>query len=196
MIDTATDRVVGTPIPVGLDPYGVAVTPDGAKVYVVNLADSTVSMIDTSTDRVVGMPIPVGSLPHGVAVAPDGTRVYVTNSDIHNSTVSVIDTATNRIVGTPIPVGNSPVGVAVTPDGTKVFVAKEGSSTVAVIATATNTVIATIPIGNVPRAFGKFIGGKVVLSRHLWHSRSRAVIRNANLNTHRVPIRGRYKLSS
>jgi YVTN family beta-propeller protein len=46
-----------------------------------------------------------------------------------------------------IPVGNAPVGVAVTPDGSEVFVTNQGSNTVSVIDTATNTVTATIPVG-------------------------------------------------
>ncbi len=42
-------------------------------------------------------------------------------------------------------------GVAVTPDGSKVYVANENSNTVSVIATATNTVTATIPVGDGPQ---------------------------------------------
>jgi YVTN family beta-propeller protein len=61
----------------------------------------------------------------------------------------VIDTATNTVVGTPIRVGNYPYGVAVTPDGKHVYVAN-GSGTVSVIATATNTVVATVAVGNYP----------------------------------------------
>ncbi|MGQ0445312.1 MAG: hypothetical protein ACT4O2_09360 [Beijerinckiaceae bacterium] len=78
----------------------------------------------------------------------------------------MIDTATNKVVGTPIPVGDGPFGVAVTPDGTKVYVTNFLSNTVSVIATATNTLVATIPIpvGNCPTAFGNFIGGKAFLS--------------------------------
>ena len=38
--------------------------------------------------------------------------------------------------------------MAVTPDGSKVYVANAFSSTVSVIATATNTVTATIPVGD------------------------------------------------
>jgi YVTN family beta-propeller protein len=37
VIDTATNTVVGLPIPVGTNPIGVAVTPDGRKVYVTNI---------------------------------------------------------------------------------------------------------------------------------------------------------------
>ncbi|MGQ0445311.1 MAG: YncE family protein, partial [Beijerinckiaceae bacterium] len=55
MIDTATNKVVGTPITVGF-PYGVAITPDGRKVYVTSF--DTVSVIKTATNKVVAT-IPV-----------------------------------------------------------------------------------------------------------------------------------------
>jgi YVTN family beta-propeller protein len=106
VIDTATNTVVGSPITVGANPFGVAVTPDGSKVYVAN-SDSTVSVIATATNTVVGSPITVGFFPVGVAVTPDGSKVYVANSG--SNTVSVIATATNTVVGSPITVGNHPI---------------------------------------------------------------------------------------
>ena len=60
------------------------------------------------------------------------------------------------MVGT-IPVGSLPWGVAVTPDGSKVYVANFNDNTVSAIATATNTVVSTIPVGLIPIAFGIFI---------------------------------------
>ena len=63
VIDTATNQVVGSPITVGANPLGVAVTPDGAKVYVANAGSNTVSVIDTATNQVVGSPITVGAHP-------------------------------------------------------------------------------------------------------------------------------------
>ncbi len=149
VIDTATNMVIGSPIPVGFNPLGVAVTPDGSTVYVANRNASTVSVIDTATNTVIGSPIPVGSGPWGVAVTPDGSAVYVAN--FVANTVSVIDTATNMVIGSPIPVGSNPLGVAVTPDGSTVYVAHNAApGTVSVIDTATNTVIATIPVGILP----------------------------------------------
>jgi YVTN family beta-propeller protein len=56
-----------------------------------------------------------------------------------------------------IPVGSQPFGVAVSLDGSKVYVANTFSSSVSVIDTVTNTVIATIPVGSPPIAFGIFI---------------------------------------
>jgi YVTN family beta-propeller protein len=89
----------------------VAVTPDGSRVYVVNLIDGTVSVISTATDTVIGPAIPVGSAPEGVAVTPDGSRVYVASLGV--GTVSVISTATNTVIGPPIPVGFEPVAFGV-----------------------------------------------------------------------------------
>jgi len=72
VIDTATNTVIAT-IPVGFEPVGVAVTPDGSKVYITNNNSSTVSVIDTVTNTVTAT-IPVGLFPFGVAVTPDGSR--------------------------------------------------------------------------------------------------------------------------
>jgi YVTN family beta-propeller protein len=112
VIDTATNTVVGSPILVGSIPLGVAVTPDGSKVYVtvgfcvLSACTGGVQVIDTATNTVVGSPILVARIPLGVAVTPDSTKVYV--ADRGSNTVSVIDTATNTVVGPPIPVGKFP----------------------------------------------------------------------------------------
>jgi YVTN family beta-propeller protein len=144
VIDTETDTVVGSPIPVASNPRGVAVTSDGSKVYVAG--GGTVSVIDTATNTVVGSPITVGGNPQGVAVTPDGRKVYVARSisDFGNS-VSVIDAPPNTVAT--ITVGSFPFGVAVTPDGSKVYVANSADNTVSVIDTATDTVVTTIPVG-------------------------------------------------
>jgi YVTN family beta-propeller protein len=63
VIATATNTVLGSPIPVGNHPFGVAVTPDGSKVYVANQLANTVSVIATASDTVTGSPIPVGQSP-------------------------------------------------------------------------------------------------------------------------------------
>jgi YVTN family beta-propeller protein len=47
-------------------------------------------------------------------------------------------------------VGLKPEHLAATPDGTHVYVANINSGTVSVIRTGTNTVVATVPVGNNP----------------------------------------------
>jgi YVTN family beta-propeller protein len=125
VIDTVTNAVIAT-IPVGLNPFGVAVSFDGSKVYFTHVGG--VSVIDTVTNTVVAT-IPVGlssSCCGGVAVTPDRSKVYVVNTNAN--TVLVIDTATNTVIGSPIPVQLDPRGVAVAPDGSKVYVADEIAS--------------------------------------------------------------------
>ena len=68
VIDTATNTVVAT-IPVGVSPFGVAITPDGTRAYVANQDSNTVSVIDTATNTVIAT-IPVGANPVAVAITP------------------------------------------------------------------------------------------------------------------------------
>jgi YVTN family beta-propeller protein/VCBS repeat-containing protein len=76
-------------------PAGVAVSPNGTRVYVTNAWEDTVSVIDTTTPNpTVIATIQVGRYPMSVAVSPDGTRVYVSN---HLDTMWVIDTSKANI---------------------------------------------------------------------------------------------------
>ena len=50
VIDTSTSTV--SQIQVGYDPWGITVTPDGSKVYVVNERSNSVSVINPATNTV------------------------------------------------------------------------------------------------------------------------------------------------
>ena len=147
VIDTATDTVAATvPIP---GPEGVAITPDGAFAYVPYFDEGTgarVAVIDTSTNAVVAtvkLP-PEGGSPGGIAITPDGKFAYVADA----SQVAVIDTETNTLV-TSVTVFNS-ANVAITPDGAYAYVTGPIAESVSVISTASNTVVATVPLGGSP----------------------------------------------
>ncbi|MEU5547731.1 IPT/TIG domain-containing protein [Streptomyces sioyaensis] len=133
-------------IPVGGNPLGVALTPDGTRAYVANGASNTVNVLDTATN-IVTTTITVGVGPRLVAIAPDGAEAYVAVAD--DALLSVIDTVTNTVTAN-IPVGAGATGVSVTPDGTRLYVANQNASTVSVIDTATNTVTTTIAVGDAP----------------------------------------------
>lgn len=62
-------------IPVGAEPRGCALTPDGKTLYVANQTEGTVSVIDAKTKEVVDT-VPVGGRPGAIAVTRD--RVFVT----------------------------------------------------------------------------------------------------------------------
>jgi YVTN family beta-propeller protein len=121
----------------------MAITPDGAQVYVANILNNTVSVISTAINRRIATVL-VGEWPEAVAITPDGTKVYVANGD--SGSISVIDTAVNQVIAT-VSVGIYPTAVAITPDGTKVYVVNEGSGSISVIDITTNQVTATIWTG-------------------------------------------------
>ena len=55
-------------------------------------------------------------------------------------------TVSNAVTAT-VAVGTSPIGVAVTHNGEYVYITNEGSNSVSVISTASNTVTRNIPVG-------------------------------------------------
>ncbi|MGD0709968.1 MAG: T9SS type A sorting domain-containing protein [Bacteroidales bacterium] len=144
VINVVTNTVTATiPVPVGADPWGVSVSPDGNKVYVITNSDSTVRVINTATNTVTAY-IPVGENPVGIAVSPDGNWVYVTNGSYSmGNTVNVINSIADTVSAT-ITVGTQPYGVAVSPNGSWVYVTNDSSYTVSIINTATKSVSATI----------------------------------------------------
>jgi YVTN family beta-propeller protein len=78
-VDTGTlETVSSVPLPRAGPHFGMAVSPDGRRVYVSNLFDESVSVIDARAMRQVGAPVPVGSAPSRVAVSLDGRHVYIT----------------------------------------------------------------------------------------------------------------------
>jgi PQQ-dependent catabolism-associated beta-propeller protein len=124
-------------IPVGVEPEGMAVSPDGK--IVVNTSETTnmAHFIDTATHEIVQNTL-VDQRPRFAQFTADGKYLYV-SAEI-GGTVSVIDPGTGEILhkisfevpGIP-PEVLQPVGVRVTKDGKTVFVALGPSNRVAVV---------------------------------------------------------------
>jgi YVTN family beta-propeller protein len=148
VVDPAAGKVLRTITPPAR-PTGVAVSPDGGKLYVTCATpEGSVAVIDAASGKLAAT-IPVGHSACGPAVAPDGKRLYVCNR--FNNNVSVIDLAANREL-TRLPVVREPVEAVVTPDGKSVFVANllpndrsdgaDVAATISVIDAASNQVSA------------------------------------------------------
>ena len=163
VIDTTWNWTISQVSTQGGQSYGLAVSPNGQRLYVTNAGNNTVSVLNTSQRmlRLVGN-VSVGSAPAGVAVSPDGAKVYVANQS--GGTVSVINTADNTVVGSPIQVGANPFGVAVSPDSSRVYVSNMGSDSVSVInaAAVTPSVVSTIAVGDQPRGLALSPDGGVL----------------------------------
>jgi YVTN family beta-propeller protein len=134
-------------------PRGLALSPDGSKLYVTKaLPEGEVQVISTSTHTVVDT-IPAGHTPMAPVVSPDGSKLYVSNR--FDNTVSAITIATKQEVV--IPVTREPMAADITQDGNFLLVTNylpAGAATgtmggvVSVINTASNSVVATIQLPN------------------------------------------------
>jgi YVTN family beta-propeller protein len=125
----ASKRTVIKDIDVGLHPSGMALSPDGRRLYVANANSDTVSAIDTKTDEVIesinvrpGKKAPIGSAPNALAVSPDGKTLYVANAA--NNAVAIVDVSRRsaRVTGF-VPTGWYPTAVAAPRDGKRIWIA-------------------------------------------------------------------------
>jgi YVTN family beta-propeller protein len=107
-------------VAVGMDPEGLALSPDGRFLWVANRADGTVMVLDTGTDQVVDT-LATGKGPLGVAFTPDGRRALVSNS--LGNDVTVFDVGARKLVAR-IATGELPAGLLVEPDGRYAWVAQ------------------------------------------------------------------------
>jgi YVTN family beta-propeller protein len=107
--------VMGT-IPVGTEPEGVAVSPDGRTVYVANQGARVLSVVDASSRRVTS--VPLRNTARFVAVSRDGRLAFVSmyEDDKSGSGVAVVNTATRKVARY-LSTGVQPYALAVGPDG-------------------------------------------------------------------------------
>jgi YVTN family beta-propeller protein len=150
-------------VPVGVAPFGVALTLDGTRLFVTNQAGSrpaagqttapsagtpilidergiarsgSVSVIDTGGFKVIAE-LPTGLLPGAVTMSPDGLLAAVANANSDSVTIFRTDTL-RRDSNLPVPAlpqasGSSPTAVAFNAAGDRLYVACGGNNSVAVL---------------------------------------------------------------
>ncbi len=129
----------------GGDPNILAITPEGAKLYVASYTAGTVSDIATSTDTVTKTITLPGTTPNpnALALTPNGCQLYV--HDHANNLLDVVTVSSDAVAASPaVGTTGDPTGMSVTPDSAHVYVANHNGNSVSVIATATNTVSSTL----------------------------------------------------
>lgn len=124
---------------------GIELSPDGSTLAACASFDDQLQLIDTAT-RTQIVRVNVGDFPYQVAFNPAGTRAYVINS--FGDSVSVVNLAgvASSTIAT-VPGIDFPATVDVDAAGAFVYVTNDGNSpAVRVISTASNTVVATLPV--------------------------------------------------
>ncbi|MHB9029962.1 MAG: hypothetical protein ACYC9O_14445 [Candidatus Latescibacterota bacterium] len=119
VFDTDSNTVTGA-IMLKNNPGGLAIAPDGSRLYVASgLSDGIIEIVDLDTRRVVKS-IRAGHTPCSPAPGPDGKKLFVCNRFDNN--VSVIDLVSSRTIER-VPMFREPIAAALTPDGKYLFVA-------------------------------------------------------------------------
>jgi YVTN family beta-propeller protein len=140
VIDPATNQVVGTIEDIEV-PHGVAIAPDGRRIYVTDESLSTLDVVDAKTLKVTKR-IPLSGRPNNVDVAKNGSYVYVGIAQAPGA-VDVIDTKSLTNVKS-ISVKGAIHNVYVTPDGKYAVAGSIPSSTINVIETGNNELAWTL----------------------------------------------------
>jgi YVTN family beta-propeller protein len=124
---------------------GVAVSPDGRRLYVVNGWTGAITVVDPSTGEILDRLFTQVQLSHAV-MRPDGQRLYVSAS----GGVAVVNPENFQMVAV-IKAGGQPQGLAVHPDNKILYVANSQDGTVGLVDTATAFQTSTVQVGGLPQ---------------------------------------------
>lgn len=133
-------------------PFGIAVSADGASLFVGDWAGNRVLRLSAETSASEGA-VAVGREPAGLVLDRRG-MLYV--ADRESRQVSVIDTARMERVAT-LPVGEAPFALALSPAQDLLYVANVRSGDVSVVDTDAARTIATFSVGGMP--YGVAVSG-------------------------------------
>jgi DNA-binding beta-propeller fold protein YncE len=157
-IDTATDAITTlNAAPYTMAPNGIAITPDGSKLYIVG--QSTVLVIDSSTGNILQtVTIPSAVQLFKVAITPDGAFAYVTDNGTGIGGGNVFQINTSSFSVAPVSTGaflpfSAPWGVTINPNGQFAYVTDGSNNVVDVIQISSNAVVNQLldPSINEPR---------------------------------------------
>ncbi len=141
IFDQLSRSIIET-VPVGDKPRGIVMSPDRAKVYIVNSGSDSISVLDTLTSEVTDtIFLGLGVNPGDIAITHDGRLLLTANKGSGN--ISLIDPDSQRVIEH-IPVGQSPSQVAVGPWGDWAYVTNQRSNNLMIIDLNERRVSATI----------------------------------------------------
>lgn len=153
VIDVPTHKVIRR-ITGLVSPFSpnLAVSPDGKEVWLTHKDIGKATIVDAQTFTVLGV-VDTGETTNHVNFVSraEGNFAYVTVGGLNQVKVFRRNGGAPTLTAT-IPMGAEPHGLWPSVDNNRVFVCLESGNAVQVIETATNTVTATIPIGEAPQA--------------------------------------------
>ena len=156
VFDVASKKVTRT-IQMPNEPTGIAVSPDGAKLYVTCSSErwpAGMVCVTSAATGAISKRIPAGHSSRAPVVTPDGSKLYVCNW--FDNDLSVIDLGSQQETGR-IPMIREPYAASITPNGATLVVTnslpdQKATDTnsiackVSLISTATGTARASVPL--------------------------------------------------
>ncbi|HXM01925.1 MAG TPA: YncE family protein [Chthoniobacterales bacterium] len=149
-LSVSTGSVVQT-FTVGLNPDGIAISPNGKQIWVTNFekdSTGTISIIDTANQTVLPFTVDIEGDPNLIAFTPNGKHVYAGMNA--SGDLSLIATSPYKILKSTI--GHFPSALAIAPNGKKLYTIGENGP-ISVINTTDNKLVKEIAIHG-PQAFG------------------------------------------
>ncbi|MGH7583681.1 MAG: bifunctional YncE family protein/alkaline phosphatase family protein [Gemmatimonadales bacterium] len=122
-------------------PAGIALSRDGATMYVAENLDDSLAVVDLTTKRVVQR-VAAGRYPYGVAVAGDGSVYASAWGGVAIRRWRPVDGRLHA--DATIPVARHPSSLLLNADGSRLFVASASTDRISVVDTRRNAVIAVL----------------------------------------------------
>ncbi len=138
-VNTATNKISGTVKNVGSGAALITTSPDGKKIYVANPGSGVVSWFTSTSTAATPIAGLSGFQPRGLAVTPDGKTLYIGSQD---GAVAAVDTTKNTVTAT-FTVDGAVAAMTLNKDGS-LLLADDGSGGIAVISTATRSLLTTL----------------------------------------------------
>jgi tripartite motif-containing protein 71 len=138
------------------DPQGIAVSPDGSKLYVADTYNNRIQIFNTNDNSFQGK---FGSSsqqsggflnPYQTALSKDNTKLYVADSANHR--IQIFNTSDNSYVGEFGSLGSAtgqfstPYALTVSPDGTKLYVADSANHRIQIFNTSDNSFVSSLGV--------------------------------------------------
>jgi YVTN family beta-propeller protein len=154
MIDTATDKVTAT-FSVGGKPRGIALSPDGKRLY---LSDQTANAVLT-VDAATGAVLTRTAL--GKSSSPCPRQLFLERQfPRQRQGYGVVDTASGKVVRKLKMRGKNPEHAVFSPDDRWLYVSSEEADSVDIVDLGKGEVVQSVKVGDRPRGIGFLPDGK------------------------------------
>jgi YVTN family beta-propeller protein len=140
--------IVRTRINVPSQPRSLALSPNGATLYVTSLDMGVLTLIDTENEQVSQqIDLPVNGT-FAIAISPAGDKIYLTG---HNDEALIVFDVLSGTVSKRIDIGRNPRAISFSPDGSRAFITNSFSNETILIDVKSDSRIGQYSTGQNPR---------------------------------------------